>query len=686
MLSFINISILSLLVAIAIPVLIHLFNKQRKKKVTFSSIRFLKSLEKNRLKRLKFYEYLLILLRTVLILTLVLAFARPTLISKSALVENGARSTCVILLDDGINMRRFDDKGNRFFRAVEIVHRIKAQYDSQDQVFVFPTSNPQKKFKSENFNHGLESSYRMGNWRLSIKEAEEIFNNNPNFNRELFIISDFQFQKNLFDANELQLGDVSLTLIKIGDDQIPNISIDSVVVENQIFEINKPLTFKVHLNSSNIDPSLTTELHLFVNDQRVAHSRVPGSQMNKQVATLSYLPKFAGFISGYIEIGDDDFLADNRYYFVLNIPDKIKLMFVDDHPSIYLKTALKVLNEKSVVDIVEENYNSWTRHNFQNYNIIFLSNLPMVTSPTIKKLKNYIENKGVLIISPGPMTIPSEFNNQFTSLLEIPRILNLVRTESSSEFYQIKSPDSNHPLLSGLFRNKKSDFSKPRFYQYFKFSKQPNTSALLSFQNGDPYIFQTDNRGGSIIFLTSYIDDAWTDIQYRGIYLPILNKLFNIAVSNQSIIQTPVLSGTRKTISVSSLDGVSSFTLEFPDGEKNQIIPDISSQYLTFYLPHTDIPGLYKISTGSQTVSIIPVNADRRFLYEPYVNTREISDNSNISVLSENAAFEEEIQKSRFGTELWKILIILALLLIGLELLIIKKIEGKSRTANPAGL
>jgi hypothetical protein len=65
------------LFAAAIPVLIHLLHVRKLRTVEFSSLRFLKELQKSRLRTLRIRQLLLLLLRTLLIISLVLAFARP---------------------------------------------------------------------------------------------------------------------------------------------------------------------------------------------------------------------------------------------------------------------------------------------------------------------------------------------------------------------------------------------------------------------------------------------------------------------------------------------------------------------------------------------------------------------------------------------------------------------------------
>ena len=62
---------------IGVPILLHILNRFYVTKVNFSTIRFVKNLKNNALKRLKFKKMILLLARIGIISALVLLFARP---------------------------------------------------------------------------------------------------------------------------------------------------------------------------------------------------------------------------------------------------------------------------------------------------------------------------------------------------------------------------------------------------------------------------------------------------------------------------------------------------------------------------------------------------------------------------------------------------------------------------------
>jgi len=86
--------------AVLFPLLIHIFNRQKVKKILFSSLLFLRSLEKTRMRRVKIKEYLLLIIRSLIILLVVAAFARPAIRgSFASKVGAHAKTSLVLLLD-----------------------------------------------------------------------------------------------------------------------------------------------------------------------------------------------------------------------------------------------------------------------------------------------------------------------------------------------------------------------------------------------------------------------------------------------------------------------------------------------------------------------------------------------------------------------------------------------------------
>src|SRR3954470_21513063 len=101
------------LTALAIPVIIHLINRERREVVQFPSLMFLQRIPYRSVRRQKLRHVLLLLLRCVALAIVVSAFARPFLRRDSApgTADVGAREL-VVLLDRSYSMG-FSDRADR---------------------------------------------------------------------------------------------------------------------------------------------------------------------------------------------------------------------------------------------------------------------------------------------------------------------------------------------------------------------------------------------------------------------------------------------------------------------------------------------------------------------------------------------------------------------------------------------
>jgi hypothetical protein len=114
--------------AVLLPLLIHIFNRQKVKTISFSSLLFLRSLEKTRMRRVKIMEYLLLVIRTLMILLVVAAFARPAIKGGFATkVGAHAKTTVVILLDNSYSMGYDTKEGPVFDLAKKKAKEILGQ-------------------------------------------------------------------------------------------------------------------------------------------------------------------------------------------------------------------------------------------------------------------------------------------------------------------------------------------------------------------------------------------------------------------------------------------------------------------------------------------------------------------------------------------------------------------------------
>ncbi|MCK4409905.1 MAG: BatA domain-containing protein, partial [Candidatus Eisenbacteria sp.] len=132
--TFLNGAFLFAALAALLPLLIHLISRRRVATVDFSSLRFLKELERKRIRRVRLRQILLLIVRSLIILAAALALARPTL--KGPLAGGGsahARTSVAIVVDDSASMTRAADGGDLLADALAAASEIAGLLDDGDQ-------------------------------------------------------------------------------------------------------------------------------------------------------------------------------------------------------------------------------------------------------------------------------------------------------------------------------------------------------------------------------------------------------------------------------------------------------------------------------------------------------------------------------------------------------------------------
>ena len=198
---FLNPAVLFGLLAASIPILIHLFNLRKLKKIEFSTLTFLKELQKNKIRKVKLKQWLLLLLRVLIILFLVIAFARPTIEGVSiGGTTSAAKTTAVFILDDTFSMSVVDQNGSYFNQAKQTIKKLLKNFQEGDEVgLILLSDNSIERINlTSNFSEFerlleiSKISFASGMINNSFVKAAEIISNSKNFNKEIYLLSDFQ--------------------------------------------------------------------------------------------------------------------------------------------------------------------------------------------------------------------------------------------------------------------------------------------------------------------------------------------------------------------------------------------------------------------------------------------------------------------------------------------------------------
>jgi len=198
---FLNPTILLGLFAASIPLLIHLLNLRKLKKIDFSTLKFLKELQKSKIKKIKLKQWLLLTLRILIIFFIVFSFARPTLkVAALAGTTSASKTSAVFVLDDSFSMSLVESKGSLFNQSKAEINKILSLLKEGDDAEIILISNAKtNEYKLIKNLNSLRNKIKetkitpvAGFINDAVIKGLNLLSTSKNFNKELYIFSDFQ--------------------------------------------------------------------------------------------------------------------------------------------------------------------------------------------------------------------------------------------------------------------------------------------------------------------------------------------------------------------------------------------------------------------------------------------------------------------------------------------------------------
>lgn len=278
------------LISVAIPVIIHLFNFRKFKKVYFSNVQLLKEVEQQNSSKEKLKNLLILLSRILAIIFLVLAFAQPYIPvhnQKTTALNN----IVSIYIDNSYSMEAINKDGNLLDEAKRRAKELVKGFGMNDR-FQLLTNNfegkHQRLLNEEAFLKALDDV------KISAanRNLQQILNRQGNIltgsaNKYSFLISDFQ--KNISTTNKLDTkADIQYSFLKLNANTLPNIAVDSVWTLSPNHQPGANERLVVQLKNYSEEEAKNIPLKLSINNQQkgLGAVTIPGGKTVKD--TLNF--------------------------------------------------------------------------------------------------------------------------------------------------------------------------------------------------------------------------------------------------------------------------------------------------------------------------------------------------------------------------------------------------------------
>ncbi len=715
--TFINPAILWGLAAISIPILIHIFNLKRTKKIEFSTLMFLKEIQQSKYKKIKLKQLLILLCRIAFIILLVMMFAKP--FDKGFLGTPGekAKSSVLLILDDSFSMQSRDKNGNDFDNAKKKITETLDALGDNNEIFFTTVSAIDKNSstipikalnKLKDTLMLLRTSEISRNLNEVMYYAENILSSSSHTQKEMYLFTDGQRS---FITNEITWGsrfkdnkNVHINFILTGNRDANNISIDTLNIVSKIFEKMRPVKIKAIINNHNNFNAANKSVILTMGSYK--EEKVIDVPANQTVESEFIVkPENTGFISGKIElvqndISDDEISGDNRQYFSFFVPKEVNVLIASGTPldAEYIKLVLKSsqeitqgIEQSTYFNIKEINSADISSEDLERYNSVVIINKSRFTSSESAKLKEYIDNGGGAVIYSGSNTDIENYNTELMKQLDLPYIGLRYTLNTSVKFDKI---DFDNPVFEGIFK-KDTDknnitLESPEIKSGIAIGGGKNSVTIVTLLNGTNFMVEYSKGKGKLIMFAVPPDMTSSDFPAKNLFSPVTIRSI-LYCSNINGIK-PAVTGRDYFIDLNKISLksdtliLSSDTKDEPrtrEGKQNKIIALESNDGLLNIGKYLNNATNIKVTNSGIEVLAIPNNFNKEESITIRLKPTEIKEYvSNSYKLEANIISPEEQLTSslldlRIGKDLWKYFLIFAIIFLIIEYLLARSITKK---------
>ncbi|GAB4294038.1 MAG: BatA domain-containing protein [Ignavibacteriaceae bacterium] len=684
--TFLNPAILLGLLAASIPVLIHLLNLRKLKKIEFSTLRFLKELQKNKIRKIKLKQWLLLALRVMIIVFLVLAFARPTLEAVSfGGATSAARTSAVFIIDDTFSMSVTDADGSFFNQAKQTIKKITNQFQNGDKAAIMLVSGNEA--SEVNFSSNFaklisdldltEISAATGNLNEAFVKAAKLLSSSDDFNKEIYIFTDLQKNK-IYDEEQLSNFEnllnenIRIYLFEYKADNPFNLGIDSTETGNALLQPGGAIKYFVTVTNYSSTKTGDALLSLFMNGKRTSQKSFSLDAGQSDIVELDATLTDTGFVDLYVSTEDDDILTDNRRFSNFYITSELPVLILYDKMKDirYITAVADILKDTGKISLKIAESDKSNIIELNNYKMIILTGAGNVSNAD--KFKSYLQNGGGMFVLPGSDDTAEELNSLLVAL-GLPAGGSVVNTDRNSDAVQFGNVHYGHPLFTNIFDDENVKIGSPEIKKFFRYNSGGNAIDIISLQDGSVFLSDFKSGSGRVILLTVSPVDEWSNFHLKNIFAPIVtNTIFYLGTA----IRENEAYKAGEEITVNLPPSAMKYKLVYPDFREEFISPDELTGK-NYKLKNTFSTGNYKLFADDKLVKIISVNHD------PSESVTERGSREDFEGYLEQIGFRgkvfypdprgnpgEVIVQSRFGTELWRYFLLLALLIAGVEMII----------------
>ena len=712
--------------AALVPLILHLMARRQRVTMPFSTVRFLKLAQRQSSTKIRMENFLLWLLRTMLLLLLALAFAKPvyrSIGSKGLGTLLGASRRDVTIVWDASYSMGYEKGSKKVWDdSKAVVRSIIAGLSRGDTVSIFLASDSVVPLIGEpttdlDLAMATVKSQSLRPAGASLSDAAvaalETFKASHQ-EREMYIVTDGQslswsgFQKTgptpeasksssaarpsdsaaAAGAKGLSIwnpqavdSQMAMFVTLLGSKEPVNSAIFDAEVQPSVLLADTPPQVRVRITHTGPPQQIAAVLH--IDGQEIMRRAVDLGLNSGYDLVFSVPPLPAGTHRARIELSEDGLAIDNTYSLLIKVREELPVVVVGSTEDVFFLELALAPGAKSQLKVRRVSAEALAAEPLDGCPCIFLCNALPLPGPALGNVEGYVRRGGVLVMFPGERAGVADYEAWASLPAKIDRIIDGDGREKRQGLVILEPLD---PLFAGLKLPPGIVPSVTIHRHLAVASLEPDAHVLIGASAETPFLISRRFGDGRVFLFTVSANRIWSDLPLSPFFLPLIQQSVWFAAGSGR-------DGTQAKPSASF--AISDVIGRIPEGA---VLLDPDQKELpirrvqktggvgenSFNVDNVNKPGYYCLSLrdGSAPLPVFAVNEGRSESDLRPIDPAEIPGLlgvKNVLVSTGQQELEHQVQEHRIGRPLSE-LVFWAILLVSCVELFVANRASRQRT------
>ncbi len=668
------------LLAVGVPVVIHLLQLRRPQRVLFTNTGFIREVELVTTRQRKLQHLLILFVRVLGVVALVLMFCQPFVPARED--GRGQAGVVNVLVDSSPSMQvRGSGEQVLWGAAVGGARTLSKGYPATTRFRL--VGKGATGLTQAGYGAALDEMRLTG--RGGVLEKLGNASRSSGEAGPLYVFSDFQ--KNAFDAKQLEQVEAGREVVLVPEvgTATGNVYVDSVWIDDAFVRVRTNVGLHIRLRNGGGAVATDCPVKVFLNVRQVAAFRVTVGVGQVVTSVVQVQVAEARLAQGRVVTEDAPVTFDNTYYFTLQPAAAIRVVEIGAEPVAQGLYGDEPLFSYSFAKPQNVDYGQ-----LRTANLVLVREVAQVDAGLREALAGVTKRGGSVVVIPSALMAGRDSYQQLFKALGT-GMAQWEALATPPELREVAMPNTQEPFFRDVFGAQQRAVTMPRVAPVLRWAR--TGTDIMRLRDGESYLAEFGSGAGKVYVFSAPFAREYSDFTSHALFVPVLYRLAMLSYRDE---QLPAYRLTQGTVAL-TLPTPTPGTGAAADRAAFRLVKDsvtlipaqrVQGPEVRLDVPATlDAPGFYQVQRDGKTLTTLAFNADKKESELAAYSAEELRaligpNRPNIRVVEAGAggAGLATLRAAQTGQPLWRYCLLAALLCLLAEGLLLR-FGGQRRAA-----